>query len=65
MKTVLRVGFETQIFVADAAEEYCYLRVMPLDTDGQEMRFSNLALAEHCLEGRVFLPINMAGNRNG
>ncbi len=64
VKTVQKSGFETQILVADAANEYCFLRVMPLDADGKEMRFSNLALAEQCIEGRVFLPINMVAKGN-
>jgi hypothetical protein len=65
LQIVQKTGFETEILVADAAEEYCFLRVMPLNADGKEMRFSNLALAEHCIEGQVFLPIHMVADHNG
>ncbi len=52
-----RDGYETTFLVADAGEKLCYFRAMPLDKDGKETRLSNLALAEHCIEGRAFMPV--------
>ncbi len=52
-----RDGFETTFLAADADEELCYFRAMPVDKDGKETRLSNLALAEHCIEGQVFMPL--------
>jgi hypothetical protein len=59
-KTQGRDGFETEILIADAVEELCYFRVMPLDRDGKETHYSNLALAEHCIEGQAYLPFTTA-----
>lgn len=57
LKTEQRDGFETEIVIADAEEKLCYFRVMPLDGDSNETRFSNLTMAEHCIDSQAFLPL--------
>jgi hypothetical protein len=57
LETQERDGFETEILIADAEEKLCYFRVMPLDKDGKETRFSNLAMADHCIEGQAYFPL--------
>ncbi len=60
LRTEDKASFETKILIADAAEKQCYFRTLPLDGKGQPMMYSNLALAEHCVAGQVYSPINLA-----
>jgi hypothetical protein len=57
LETQEKTGFETHSLIADAQEKVCFFKVMPLDKQEQETRFSNLALAEHCIQGQVYFPI--------
>jgi len=52
-----KTEFETKSLIADAQEKYCYFRVMPIDKKGNETRFSNLALPEHCIQGQIYFPM--------
>ena len=52
-----RDGFETEISIADGAEQYCYFRVMPITKEDKQTQFSNLALAEHCVAGQFYSPV--------
>ena len=54
--TQVKTGFETQTLIADAQEKYCLFKIMPLDKQGKPTHFSNLALAEHCIQGQILLP---------
>lgn len=48
IKTVPKDGFETKITIADEAGEYCVFRVMPVDEEGREIRYSNIAAVRQC-----------------
>ncbi len=60
IKSVEKEGFETKILIADAAEKYCVFKVMPVDKDGQETRYSNSAPVRECAEWLVFTPMIVA-----
>ncbi len=57
IKNVEKDGFETKILIADAAEEYCVFKVMPVDKDGRETRYSNIVQVRQCNEWLIFTPL--------
>ncbi len=60
IKRVEKEGFETKIVIADAAEAYCVFKVMPVDKEGRETRYSNAVPVRECAEWLLFTPMIVA-----